>query len=64
MPAPASAGIAQLDVRFAPKADIDERDCHVRFVPIADIGCFALVATMDVAAGPVTIGAWTGYRFR
>jgi hypothetical protein len=21
-----------------PKADINERDCHVRFVPIADIG--------------------------
>jgi hypothetical protein len=37
MPAPVSAGIAQFDVALPPNADIGERDCHVRFVPKADI---------------------------
>jgi hypothetical protein len=44
-----------------PKANIRQRDLDVCFVPIADIRCFAAVATMDVAAGAVAIGAWTGY---
>jgi hypothetical protein len=43
-----------------PKADMVQHRCDVRFVP-EDIGCFAAVATMDVAAGAVAIGAWTGY---
>jgi hypothetical protein len=44
-----------------PKADIRADDQDVCFGPKADIGCFAAVATMDVAAGAVAIGAWTGY---
>jgi hypothetical protein len=40
-----------------PKPDIDRCHRDVRFGPKADIGCFAAVATMDVAAGAVAIGA-------
>jgi hypothetical protein len=35
-------------------------DCKIAELSVTGM-CFATVATMDVAAGAVAIGAWTGY---